>query len=188
VKVRYLFTDKKKLVAKAQSHDIAAQKTLYDLFAPRMLSVCRYYIRDLQYAEDVLLTGFFKALTHLHQLDDPEKFEGWLRKIIVRESLSFLRQANHLIYTEDEYPFEEAVEESDGDWSLDDLQLLIDQLPENQKVVFVLYVVEGYSHKEIGDTLDIPVGSSKSYLSRARKTLKENIHQFYSKKNEQSKV
>ena len=188
MKVRYLFADKKKLIAKAQSLDAAAQKSLYDLYAPKMLSVCRYYVRDLQYAEDVVVTGFFKALTHLHQLDDPEKFEGWLRRIIVREALSFLRQANHLIYTEDEFPFEEAVEESDGDWSIDDLQLLIDQLPESQKVVFVLYALEGYSHKEIGHTLDIPKGTSKSYLSRARKTLKENIHQFYSKKNDQSKV
>lgn len=152
-----------------------------------MLAVARYYINDLQHAEDVLMTAFFKAFTRLNQFKNDFNFEGWLRKIIVNEALSFLRKNNKLIYTDTEVLLEQSeINDSQIEEVCDEIQLWIDQLPENQKVVFMLYAVEGYSHKEIAQTLGIPVGTSKSYLSRARLKLQKKINNSYLKKNEKA--
>lgn len=152
-----------------------------------MLAVARYYINDLQHAEDVLMTAFFKAFTRLNQFKNDFNFEGWLRKIIVNEALSFLRKNNKLIYTDTEVFLEQSeINDSQIEEVCDEIQLWIDQLPENQKVVFMLYAVEGYSHKEIAQTLGIPVGTSKSYLSRARLKLQKKINNSYLKKNEKA--
>lgn len=152
-----------------------------------MLAVARYYINDLQHAEDVLMTAFFKAFTRLNQFKNDFNFEGWLRKIIVNEALSFLRKNNKLIYTDTEVFLEQSeINDSQIEEVCDEIQLWIDQLPENQKAVFMLYAVEGYSHKEIAQTLGIPVGTSKSYLSRARLKLQKKINNSYLKKNEKA--
>lgn len=154
-----------------------------------MLAVARYYINDLQHAEDVLMTAFFKAFTRLNQFKNDFNFEGWLRKIIVNEALSFLRKNNKLIYTDTEVLLEQSeINDSQIEEVCDEIQLWIDQLPENQKVVFTLYAVEGYSHKEIAQTLGIPVGTSKSYLSRARLKLQKKINNSYLKKMKKHKV
>ena len=96
-----------------------------------MLSVCRYYIRDMQHAEDVLMEGFLKAFTRLHQLTDLNKFPGWLRKIMVNESLHFLRSKNQLIFLEEEKASKtQEIQAPQLDFSVEEVQQWIDQLPE----------------------------------------------------------
>ena len=92
MKVRSLFTDDIHLIERSKSNDRIAQKKLYDKYASKMLSVCRYYVKDIQHAEDLLMKVFLKAFLHLKQFGKTDNFEGWLRKIMVREALSFLRK------------------------------------------------------------------------------------------------
>jgi RNA polymerase sigma-70 factor (ECF subfamily) len=132
----------------------------------------------LQHAEDVLMDGFLKAFTRLHQLTDLNKFPGWLH---------FLRSKNQLIFLEEEKTSKtQEIQAPQLDFSAEEVQQWIDQLPEAQKVIFILYAIEGYSHKEIGAQLNIPLGTSKGYLSRARKTLQEKLKTHYLKKNERA--
>ena len=115
-----------------------------------MLSVCRYYIRDLHHAEDVLMGGFLKAFTRLPQLNDFKKFKGWLRKIMVNECLGFIRSKNQLIFVDEENSYQtEEIKSFQLDFSVEEVQLWIDQLPESQKVIFILYAIEGYSIKKL---------------------------------------
>lgn len=150
---------------------------LYETHAPKMLSVCRYYVKDLQKAEEVMLNGFFKAFTNLKNFKNEGSFEGWLRKIMVREAISFLRQVRHIEFSVDEYLEPPQGNNIDSEIELDALQGYIDDLPEGYKVVFVMYVIEGYKHTEIADILNISVGTSKSQLFKARQILQGRIQQ-----------
>ena len=92
LKVIQLYKNEDKLIKKALKNDRDAQHLLYTMFSPKMLSICRYYISDLQHAEDVMSEGFFKVFTNLKSFKSEGSFEGWVRRIMVRESISFLRR------------------------------------------------------------------------------------------------
>ena len=184
MKIRALYPQEVELIKKAKANDRVAQLMLYKKHSSRMLAVARYYIRDLQHAEDVMITAFYKAFTRIQQFKKEVNFEGWLRKIIVNEALSFLRKTNKLIFIDTEELFErlESEQKQQDEGIVDEIQMWIDQLPVNQKVVFILYAVEGYTHREIAQTLNIPVGTSKSYLSRARAVLQKKLISNHLKK------
>jgi len=92
LKVIKLYQNNDALIKKAANNNREAQQALFEMYAPKMLSVCRYYITDLHFAEDVMLHGFFKVFTHLKSFKNEGSFEGWIRRIMVRESISFLRK------------------------------------------------------------------------------------------------
>ena len=92
MKVIQLYKNESKLIKKAIQNNREAQHVLFELHAPKMLSVCRYYIKDTQHAEEAMLNGFFKVFSNLKRFKGEGSFEGWIRKIMVRESISFLRQ------------------------------------------------------------------------------------------------
>ncbi len=142
-----------------------------------MLSVCRQYVRDMHFAEDVMVNGFVKVFKNLDAFEYRGSFEGWLRKIMVRESISYLRKKQFVVFDDEKMPVEKPHHISDTDSLLDVeyVQELIDGLPEGYKMVFVLYAIEGYKHQEIAQMLDISVGTSKSQLFKARKLLQENL-------------
>ncbi len=186
MKIRNLYPEDAKLIRTALKQNRRAQEALYQKYASKMLSICRMYIQDIHFAEDVLMRGFLKAFTHLKQFGKTTNFEGWLRKIMINEALNFLRSKKQLIFIEEqsfEVPEDRLPEVA---FSIEDLQYYIDQLPESQKVVFILFAVEGYSHKEIATLVKIPIGTSKAYLSRARTTLQQFVKIHYSKKNEKA--
>lgn len=182
LKVIQLHNNEEKLVKKAQQKDRAAQHALYTQYAPKMLSVCRYYISDLQFAEDVMITGFTKVFQNLDNFRFEGSFEGWVRRIMVREAISFLRSKKEMFFTEDEVVVKESVS-YESELSTEQLQLLIDRLPDGYKTVFVMYAVEGYSHKEIAQMLSISEGTSKSQLSKARKLLQQQLELLSKKEN-----
>jgi len=91
MKVIQLHNNNKKLIAKAAKNNREAQHILYELHAPKMLSVCRYYVKDVHQAEEVMLNGFFKVFKHLKSFKNEGSFEGWIRRIMVREAISYLR-------------------------------------------------------------------------------------------------
>jgi RNA polymerase sigma-70 factor (ECF subfamily) len=179
MKVIQLHKNETKLIQRAAKQNREAQHVLYELHAPKMLSVCRYYIKDLQQAEEAMLNGFFKVFSNLKNFKAEGSFEGWIRRIMVRESISYLRGKKNF-----EFPVEELTYKNDYtnnievDIDLAQIQQLIDALPKGYKMVFVMYAIEGYKHQEIAEMLNISEGTSKSQLYKARKLLQEKIKEL----------
>jgi len=176
VKIIQLFKNEEKLIKKAIQNNRAAQQRLYYLHAPKMLSLCRYYIKDIQFAEEAMLNGFLKVFTNLNKFENKGSFEGWIRRIMIRESISFLRKQKNIEFvTEPEKFNDAAVISSYSNMDVTEIQDLIDALPDGYKIVFVMYAIEGYKHKEIALLLNISQGTSKSQLFKARKILQKKI-------------
>lgn len=176
MKVIQLHKNEKQLIKRAIKNNRDAQHALFELYAPKMLSVCRYYIKDIQHAEEAMLNGFFKVLSNLKSFKNEGSFEGWIRRIMVRESISFLRQKKSVEFSSEDIDAQSHYTNNiKTDIEVNEIQQLIDALPEGYKVVFVMYAVEGYKHNEIADMLNITEGTSKSQLFKARKLLQEKI-------------
>ena len=186
MKVIKLHQKEKQLIELAVENNRQAQQQIYVKFSPKMLSVCRQYIKDMHHAEDVMITGFMKVFTNLKNFEHKGSFEGWIRRIMVYECIDFIRvkknNFNHqdiddITFNEHESGYE--IEE----FSVDDIQNLIDNLPDGYKMVFNLYAIEGYKHQEIAQMLKISEGTSKSQLSHARKVLQLQITELKKKQN-----
>ncbi len=135
-----------------------------------MFSVCRRYVMQLQEAEDILVCGFTKVFQKLDQFKGQGSFEGWVRRIMVNEALTFIRR-NKSMYLEVEIEkasLEPDLQKLSDQLEVEDLEKMIDRLPMGYKTVFNLYAIEGFSHREIAEKLGISENTSKSQLSRAR--------------------
>ena len=121
-----------------------------------------------------MLQGFLKVFTNLQKFKNEGSFEGWIRRIMVNTCLSYLRKKNLVDLSDEEYIFNDAATESLENTSLEDIQKMIDKLPNGYKMVFNLFAIEGYKHSEIAAQLDISESTSKSQLFKARKLLQEN--------------
>ena len=188
MKVIQLYKQESELIKRALKNNREAQHVLFEMHAPKMLSVCRYYIKDLQQAEEAMLNGFFKVFTQLKTFRNEGSFEGWIRRIMVRESLSYLRSKRSFEQLEDhvsELADVEYLETSlvESQWHASDIQQLIDSLPDGYRAVFVMYAIEGYKHHEIAELLNISEGTSKSQLFKARKLLQQQIVKLKSIEN-----
>lgn len=178
MKIIPFYKNEKQLLKKAASGNREAQRHLYEKHSPKMLGVCRQYIKDIHFAEDVMVNGFVKVFKHLDSFRFDGSFEGWIRRIMVRESISHLRKKQFVVYDDSIYE-RTALESTPSSSELDvaHIQNLIDALPEGYRAVFVLFAIEGYSHIEIADTLNISEGTSRSQLFKSRKMLKEKLKQ-----------
>jgi RNA polymerase sigma-70 factor (ECF subfamily) len=167
--------------------DSLAQKHVYEHYSAKMYALCCRYIPSKMEAEDVLITAFTKIFERIDQFKGEGSFEGWVRRIIVNESLTYLRR-NKNMYLETEI---EAVDREpdfaklENTLEAEDLMKLISQLPTGYRMVFNLYSIDGYSHKEIADQLGISENTSKSQLSRARACLQKNLVGIDKEVNEQ---
>ncbi len=176
LKVIQLHKNENALIKKAIKNNREAQHVLFEIHAPKMLSVCRYYIKDVQQAEEAMLNGFFKVFKNLKTFKSEGSFEGWIRRIMIRESISYLRQKKSIDFLSDEdVSTNEYSNSIQTDLEVNDIQKLIDQLPEGYRMVFIMYAIEGYKHFEIAALLNISEGTSKSQLFKARKMLQEQI-------------
>jgi len=165
------------LIEGCKKHDRHAQRFLYDYFAPKMHALCCRYIKDKMEAEDVLVTSFTKIFDRISQFKNEGSFEGWIRRIVVNESLTYLRR-NKSMYLEMDIEAadrEPDYERLDSQLEADDLLKLIAELPAGYRIVFNLYAIDGYSHKEIAEQLGINENTSKSQLSRARVALQKAL-------------
>ena len=184
LKVIQLYKNEAQLIKKAAKNHRDAQHTLYEMHAPKMLSVCRYYIKDVHQAEEVMLNGFFKVFTQLKSFKSEGSFEGWIRRIMIRESISFLRKKKRLEFSADDMEvYEKPVNDTNVEFEVDDIQQLIDKLPEGYRMVFNMYAIEGYKHSEIAKMLSIGESTSKSQLFKARKLLQQQIKQLKNANN-----
>ena len=160
----------KKLLAECKKGDSTAQRGMYDLFAPRMLVVALRYSKTTLEAEDIIQEAFLKVFENINTLREPEKLEGWIKKIVVNTALNQNRSKLYM------FPMAEITESTKVDSDEVDLSsmhfkellLMIQELPSGCQVIFNLFAIEGYSHKEIGEKLDISIGTSKSQYARAR--------------------
>lgn len=181
LKVINLHQQENELIRLAVENNRQAQQKIYSQFSPKMLSVCRQYIKDIHQAEDIMITAFMKVFTNLKNFQFKGSFEGWIRRIMVNECISFIRVHKKLKYIEDDFVIgrdEESFDSIESQFSVADIQFLIDSLPDGYKIVFNLYAIEGYKHQEIAGMLGISEGTSKSQLSHARKVLKGQINKL----------
>ena len=157
--------------------DRYAQKLLYDRFSGKMFALCCRYVKDKMEAEDILLTAFTKILNRIDQYKNEGSFEGWIRRVMVNESLSYLRK-NKSMYVETDIEAvdrEPNYEKLENHLEAQDLLKLISELPSGYRIVFNMFAIDGYSHKEIGEELGINENTSKSQLSRARSVLQKRL-------------
>jgi len=164
----------KEIILGCLNNDIKSQKALFDNYSNKMKSLCMRYVVNEQDAEDVLQEGFILAFTKLKDYKFDGSFEGWLRKIMINVSLRFLRSKKN-IYIEDidkAHTLYDKEQDIYAKLSNNDLMETIFQLPEGYRLVFNMYAIEGYSHKEIGTLLKINESTSRSQLAKAKKRLR----------------
>jgi len=158
------------LIKGCRKGDHYAQQQLYDLYSPRMYGVCWRYVKNTMQAEDILVMAFTKVFDRINQFKGEGSFEGWIRKITVNEALTHLRKSRTMVVQTD---LELADRHPDYDRISDhleaeDLLKMVEKLPPGYRIVFNMYAIDGYSHKEIAEQLAISENTSKSQLSRAR--------------------
>lgn len=163
------------LIERCRQFDPKAQKMLYDRFAPKMLGVCRRYVRNRDDAEDVLIESMFKVFEKMETFKNEGSFEGWIRRIVVNETLMFLRKKRLLTMELDVSELNSLdLSENitvDDDFAVADIMRVLETLPHGYKTVFNLYVIDGFKHIEIAEMLNISVNTSKSQLILAKKRL-----------------
>jgi len=166
--------------------DRRMQEELYRRFSPRMYGVCLRYAGNVEEAEDILQEGFIKIFKKLGSFRSEGSFEGWVRRIFVNTAIEHFRRKTY------QQPITEQHENTVEGKSLSvldelgekDILKLVQELSPGYRTVFNLYVVEGYTHKEIGDILGISEGTSKSQLSRAKVLLQEMVRTYLEERNQ----
>lgn len=163
------------LIKQCANNDRKAQKEIYQLFAGKLFSICLKYSKNKQEAQDNFQDGFIVIFEKIGQFNFKGSFEGWLKRVMINTVLLKYRKKNVLNIVTEEIPDEVIVDVDDDEISLDFLLNLINELPDRYRMVFNLYALDGYSHKEISEMLLIAEGTSKSNLARARAILKQKI-------------
>jgi len=177
-------TTESKLIKKCLSNDSRAIKELYDLYAPKMFGVCLRYAKNQMEAEDILQEGFIKVFSNLHHFKFEGSFEGWIRRTFVNTAINHYKK--NLKHARELDIHDVETENLKGEKVLDRLSAeeilsVIQTLPEGYRVVFNLNVIEGYTHKMIGEMLRISENTSKSQLLRAKRLLREKINHYESR-------
>lgn len=162
-----------------------AQEQLYQLFAKKFFGVCLKYSRNYEDAQDNLQDGFILIFKKIEQFSGKGSFEGWAKRLLINNALQKFKGVRFMEVL-DENISEVEVEIDDEKISLDYLLQIIHELPDQYRIVFSLYVLDGYSHQEISEMLNISTGTTKSNLFRARLILKEKIEKLTEIKFESS--
>ncbi len=163
------------LIKKCKKKNSKAQEQLYRLYSSKLFSICLKYSSDYPGAEDTLQDAFITIFDKINQYKGQGSFEGWIKRITINTALQKYRKQKVFDIINEEQIEEVEVEINEENISLDYLLKIIQQLPDRYRLVFTLYVLDGFSHKEIAKMLEISIGTSKSNLARARYILKEKI-------------
>jgi RNA polymerase sigma-70 factor (ECF subfamily) len=178
------------LIKKAISRDSGAIETLYDTYAPKLLSICFRYCGNRDDAEDILHDGFMKIIQNIHtfKVRANGSLEAWMKRIMVNTSLNFLRGRNkqknivdiETVIDRIDLSREEEIDTEEQYLMLDQDQIMsmICELPTGYRTVFNMYVFEEYGHKEIAEMLGCTENTSKSQLSKARALLRKKLNQM----------
>ncbi len=175
--LRKTFSSEADIIKSCLKGERKAQQHLYESYSRKFLAICLRYTKDRDLAEDVMIEGFMKIFDKLPQFEAKGSFEGWMKRIMVTQSLLTLRDNKNLSM---EVNVENYLDYPDQTYEINDLEAselmeLVQELPVGYRTVFNLYAIEGYSHAEIGALLGITESTSKSQLNRGRNLLKQKI-------------
>ncbi len=169
------------LIEKCKKQDRAAQKILYDRYAGLMLAICMRYVYERSEAEDILQEGFLKIFLKIGEFEGRGSFEGWLKRIFVNTAITHYHKSskhnkNHYEISDVQENKFEKQKYNEAEFTRDELFNVVNSLPEGYRIVFNLYAIEGYKHKEIGKLLKIDINTSKSQYSRAKKLIRKKLN------------
>ncbi len=168
----------KQLLAECLRHNATAQRQLYERYKVPMYRLCLRYAGNATEAEDLLQEGFIRVFSDLPQFRGEGALGGWIRQVVLRTALQYLRRrVRQAVWVpEDQIP-DGAAEAffPEQEWDVRHIVQLLQQLPEGYRTVFNLYVIEGFSHKEIADTLGISESTSKTQLFKAKAQLRRQL-------------
>lgn len=174
------------LIQKCKKNDTKAQSQIYKLYSSKLFSVCLKYSNNYAEAQDNLHDAFVTIFKKIEQYKGKGSFEGWMKRIAINTALQRYRGVGVYDIVNEEQIEDATIEIDEDSIDLDFLLKIIQELPNRYRLVFNLYVLDGYSHNEISKMLDISTGTSKSNLARARMILKEKIETFQVRQNSQS--
>nr|AOE10849.1 RNA polymerase ECF-type sigma factor [uncultured bacterium] len=168
------------LILNCKNQDLKAQEELYKKFSGILFSVCLKYSPNYHEAEDNLQDAFITIFNRIEQFKGKGSFEGWMKRVTVNTVLQKYRKQRVFNLSNEEQLEEEAVIEiEDNVVPLDFLLKIVQELPDRYRLVFTMYVLDDYAHKEISEIVGISVGTSKSNLARARGILKVKVEDYY---------
>jgi RNA polymerase sigma-70 factor (ECF subfamily) len=175
------------LINNCKKNDAKAQSQLYKRYASKLFSLCLKYSKNYAEAEDNLHDTFITVFSKINQFNNKGSFEGWLKRIAINTSLQGYRKNVGVYDIVNEAHIEDVTINIDNeDVNIDFLLKIIQELPDRYRLIFNLYVLDGYSHVEISELINISTGTSKSNLARARLIIKEEIEDYKAKSNSQS--
>ncbi|RRB11366.1 RNA polymerase sigma factor [Larkinella knui] len=167
------------LLRACQRHDARAQTALYERHKSRMMGLCRRYAHSRPEAEDMFQEGFIRIFQQIHTIEQPERLLNWMKRVMVNTAINWYHKHHH---EQSETDYEEASETSNTEHhdilariSTEELLILVQDLADGYRMVFNLYVIDGYSHLEIARMMGISEGTSKSQLARAKEVLKQKL-------------
>ena len=166
------------LINECKKQNTKAQEQLYRLLSSKIFAVCLKYSRSHEEAQDNLQEGFLLIFNKIHSYNFKGSFEGWAKRVVINFILQQYRSQSVFEIVSENFPDTAEVEIDEENVSLDFLMNCIQNLPDRYRLVFNLYVMDGYSHKEIAEMLLISDGTSKSNLARAKAILKEKIELY----------
>lgn len=172
-----------KLIINCRKQDRKAQEELYRIYSAKLFGLCLKYSENRQQAEDNLQDGFVSIFEKISQFRDEGSFEGWMKRIVINTCLQKYRKQKVYSLNNESQIEEESFEIEEEEFEVDFLLECVQALPDRYRQVFNLYVLDGYSHKEIAEMMHISEGTSKSNLARARMALKERIEESRARQN-----
>ena len=164
------------MLAGCLRNNAAAQEALYNRFSPRMLGVCYRFAKNREDAEDMLQEGFIKVFTQIHQYRNEGALEGWIRRIVVHTSINILKKNKKFTESVDIIHANSIYVKEDMIPSIMQAKQVVEcirMLPLGYRTVLNLYAIEGFSHREIANILDIEESTSRSQYTRAKAMLEE---------------
>lgn len=173
----------KEIIPKCKTGDRDAQRVLYETLYGKVYTVCKRYVKSREDTLEVVNSSFLSVFMNIEQYNEQGEFEAWVRRIVVNKSIDFLRAKKKLevLVEEDELSYlnkmnvsyNKAIEK----FSIEEMDVLLDSLPNLHRIVFNMHAIEGYTHKEISAHLSISELTSRKYLTKARKMLKSMIQE-----------
>lgn len=173
------------LIINCKKNDAQAQSQIYKLFSSQLFSLCLKYSKNYAEAQDNLQDAFVTIFKKIDQFNHKGSLEGWMKRITINTALQRYRESSVFELVNEDQIKDAPVEIDDEDVDLDFLLSIIQELPDRYRLVFNLYVLDDYSHKEIASMMKITTGTSKSNLARARMILKEKIELYKSQDHSQ---
>ncbi|MFC4722937.1 RNA polymerase sigma factor [Geojedonia litorea] len=175
-----------RLIEQCKKNDVKAQSELYKLYASKLFSVSLKYSRNTAEAEDNLQDAFVTIFKKIEQYKSKGSLEGWMKRITINTALQRYRTVGVFDIVNEQQIADDSIEIDEDSISIDFLLQIIQELPDRYRMVFNLYALDGYSHKEIAEMLSITTGTSKSNLARARQILKEKLKTYKASLNSQT--